>query len=78
MCVIIFPTTCGQHTITTVTFKPSPPLSKVQPDVVSLIIAGAIKSVSEMAPHAPAVVKWLKVSLPLAHENKVGRWFILK
>ena len=46
---------------------------KAHPDAVNLIIAGAIKSVGDIAPHAPHVVEWLKVSLPLAHQNKVSR-----
>ena len=54
------------------TFKPSPPILKVHTDAVNLIIAGTIKSVAEMSLYAPTVVEWLKVNLPLAHENKVS------
>jgi hypothetical protein len=48
------------------------PLLKIHADAVNIIIAGTLKSVGEIAPHAPTVVEWLKVSLPLAHENEVS------
>ena len=44
---------------------------KLQPGAVSLIIAGKLKSVEEVSKFAPSVVKWLKESLPLAHQDKV-------
>ena len=40
------------------------------PTIVDAVIAGEMKSVEALRPHASELVGWLKANLPLAHQDK--------